>query len=100
MDEVELSYKSIGVGVLVYLTVSNLLWLLFGSRILQSLPGVGMEGWRGTIKIAVFVIVALVSAFEFLLRWPFYLGKNLELKAIINRNITLAYKASRAFTKS
>lgn len=100
MDEIELSYKSIGVGVLIYLIVSNLLWLLFGSRVLQSLPGVGMEGWRGTLKIAIFILVALVSTFEFLLRWPFQLGKRLSIKSIINRNISLAYKASRVFIKS
>ena len=55
---------------------------------------------HGTIKIAIFALVALVSTLKFLQRWPFHLGSGVELKAIINRNVTLTYKANRVFTKS
>ena len=53
-------------AVLVYLIVSNMLWLLFGSRLIQFLPGVNIKGFRGTIKIATMLIFSLFGAIRWL----------------------------------
>ena len=51
------------VAVVLYLLVSNTLWLLFGSRLLQSLPGVNINGFRGTLKIAAMLVFTLLGIF-------------------------------------
>jgi hypothetical protein len=54
----------IGGGVFVvfmYVVVSNTLWLLLGSRFLQELPGVNVRGLRGTVKIAVMLVLSGVG---------------------------------------
>lgn len=48
-------------AVLVYLIVSNTLWLLLGSRLLQSLPGVDIKGFRGTIRIALMLVLTVFA---------------------------------------
>jgi hypothetical protein len=56
--------KWLGGGVLAviaYLIVSNTLWLLLGSRLLQSLPGVNIKGFRGTLRIAAMLLLAAVA---------------------------------------
>ena len=57
------------VAVVLYLLVSNTLWLLLGSRLLQSLPGVNINGFRGTIKIAAMLIFALLGIFMWSAKW-------------------------------
>ncbi len=49
------------VAVALYLLVSNTLWLLFGSRLLQTLPGVNINGFRGTLKIAAMLVFTLLG---------------------------------------
>ena len=47
--------------VLIYVLVSNTLWLLFGSRLLQCLPGVKIKGLAGTFKIAAMLVLSVVG---------------------------------------
>jgi hypothetical protein len=53
--------------VFLYIVISNTLWLLFGSRLIQCLPGVNINGFRGTIKIAIMFILSAIGT----LRWTF-----------------------------
>jgi hypothetical protein len=53
--------------VLLYILFSNTLWLLFGSRLLQSLPGVDIKGIGGTFKIAAMLMLSAIGT----LRWIF-----------------------------
>lgn len=65
--------KWIGGGVLaviVYLIVSNTLWLLLGSRLLQSLPGVNIKGLRGTFRIAAMLVLVIVAFVFWLVKRP------------------------------
>ena len=50
--------------VIAYVIVSNTLWLLFGSTLLQRLPGVQIKGFRGTLKIAIMLFLS-VTGFMF-----------------------------------
>ena len=57
-----------GIALLIaYVIVSNTIWLLFGSRLIQKLPGVNITGFRGTLKIA---LMLLMTAFG-LATWIF-----------------------------
>ena len=56
-------------AAVLYLLVSNTLWLLFGSKLLQSLPGVNINGVRGTIKIATMLVFALLGVFIWAAKW-------------------------------
>lgn len=47
--------------LLLYLVVSNLAWLLIGSRLLQFLPGVDIKGFRGTVRIAAMLALSAVG---------------------------------------
>ena len=51
--------------IFAYILISNTLWLLFGSRLLQCLPGVNIRGARGTLKIAVMLVLFAVGV----VRW-------------------------------
>jgi hypothetical protein len=65
--------KWIGGGalaVVAYVVISNTLWLLIGSRILQSLPGVNIKGVRGTLKIAVMLVLAGVGLCSWTIKRP------------------------------
>ena len=65
--------KWLGGGVLavvVYLIVSNTLWLLLGSRLLQSLPGVNIKGSRGTLRIAAMLMLTIVAVILWVLNRP------------------------------
>ena len=70
----DLVSKYLGGGILViigYVIVSNTLWLLFGSKILQSLPGVNIKGATGTLKIAILLLMTVIGSFVWFLKWPF-----------------------------
>lgn len=56
-------------AVLVYLIVSNTLWLLLGSRLIQFLPGVNIKGFQGTIKIATMLILSLYGTIRWLYKY-------------------------------
>ena len=58
--------------VIAYVIVSNTLWLLFGSTLLQRLPGVNIKGSRGTLKIAIMLFLS-VTGFMFWVVKFFYM---------------------------
>jgi len=63
-----ISYLGAGIlGLVIYFIVSNTLWLLLGSRLLQSFPGVGDKSLVGTLRIALMVIAVVVG----ILTWLF-----------------------------
>jgi len=56
--------KYIGGGlliVIVYVIISNTLWLLIGARALQFLPGVNDKSAKGTLKILVLLVMSLIG---------------------------------------
>jgi len=58
------------VAVVLYLLVSNSLYLLVGARLLQYLPGVHVEGFRGTIRLALLLVITIVATLWWLFKWP------------------------------
>ncbi len=65
--------KWLGGGVLavvIYLIVSNTLWLLLGSRLLQALPGVNIKGFRGTLRIAAMLVLTIVAVILWVAKRP------------------------------
>ncbi len=56
------------VGIIVYVVISNTLWLLIGAKFLQSLPGVNISGVRGTLRIAAMLLMALVGGCLWLIK--------------------------------
>ena len=60
-----------GAGAIVlYLVVSNTLYLLVGARLLQLLPGVDIRGFRGTIRLALLLVITVVATAWWLFKWP------------------------------
>lgn len=57
-------------AVVVYLLVSNALWLLLGSRLLQSLPGVNIKGFRGTLRIAAMLVLTMWALIMWVAKRP------------------------------
>jgi len=59
-----------GVGaVVLYLVVSNTLYLLVGARLLQFLPGVNIKGFRGTIRLALLLVITVIATAWWLFKW-------------------------------
>jgi hypothetical protein len=72
MVECILKYSGFGLFALLgYLIISNTLWLLFGSKLLQSLPGVNVRGSTGTLKIAILLIMTITGFLIWIVRTPF-----------------------------
>ena len=94
--------KYIGGGLLVligYIIVSNTLWLIFGSKLLQSLPGVNIKGFTGTLKIAVMLVMSVIGFLYWAIKFPFAkmgLIKNNSLANCISNGIQ---SASKLFSK-
>ena len=94
--------KYFGGGLLVllgYVIISNTLWLLFGSKLLQSLPGVNIKGATGTLKIAILLIMTIVGFCIWLAKWPL-----IELDLINKQTLSecISYwiqSASKVFSK-
>lgn len=55
--------------VILYVIVSNTLWLLFGSRLIQCLPGVNINGFRGTLKIAAMLIFSVIGVLRWIVKY-------------------------------
>jgi|APSaa5957512622_1039677.scaffolds.fasta_scaffold449631_1 hypothetical protein len=55
--------------LILYVIISNTLWLLFGSRIIQCLPGVNIRGFRGTLKIATMLVLALIGTISWIIKY-------------------------------
>lgn len=94
--------KYVGGGLIVlfgYVIISNTLWLLFGSKLLQSLPGVNINGAMGTLKIAILLIMLFIGFFIWLFKWPFIISGVIE-KQTLKDNISICIQsASKLFSK-
>tara|TARA_B100000686_G_scaffold254225_1_gene265419 strand:- start:976 stop:1293 length:318 start_codon:yes stop_codon:yes gene_type:complete len=42
--------------LIIYIIISNTLWLIFGAKLLQCLPGINIKGSKGTLKIAAMLV--------------------------------------------
>lgn len=85
--------------ILVYILISNTIWLLFGSKFLQALPGVNIKGVAGTLKIAILLIMTFTAIFVWLITWPFKqlgIGDKQSIQACISDYIQ---SASKVFAK-
>ena len=56
------------IAVCAYVLISNTIWLLIGSRVLQSMPGVSIPGVRGTLRIALMLVLSLVGVLSWVLK--------------------------------
>ena len=62
--------KWFGGGILIlisYVIISNTLWLIFGAKILQALPGVNISGARGTLKIIIMLLMSGLGIFVWII---------------------------------
>jgi hypothetical protein len=97
--------KYIGGGllaILVYVIISNTLWLLIGAKFLQFLPGVNDKSSRGTYKIVLLVILCLVGIVWWSLRLiPALMGiiTRKPLADEISKSIQKASKLHSKFEK-
>lgn len=57
-------------AVALYLVVSNTLYLIIGARLLQLLPGVNVNGFRGTIRLALLLVITIAATAWWLFKWP------------------------------
>lgn len=55
--------------LVAYVFVSNTLYLLLGTRLLQFLPGVNATGFRGTFRLAAAIVLAVLGV----IRWVVFL---------------------------
>lgn len=70
-DSSPLQWIGWGAGaVVLYLVVSNTLYLLIGARLLQFLPGVNIKGFRGTIRLALLLVITIVATGWWMFKWP------------------------------
>ena len=92
-------YTWIGGGiaaVFLYVIISNTFWLLFGSRILQSLPNVNIGGFRGTIKIATMLILSLLGFFIWVSKYAFMFIARESYRPVLSEEVrkTIQFGAS------
>jgi hypothetical protein len=59
--------------LIAYVIVSNTLWLLFGSTVIQKLPGVNIKGFRGTLKIALMLFLSVIGFIFWVIKYMFML---------------------------
>ena len=85
--------------VIAYVIVSNTLWLLFGSTLLQRLPGVKIKGFRGTLKIAMMLFLSVTGFMFWVIKFffMFTLRKNPKPKLTdeISRKIQWGAKLTK-----
>lgn len=53
--------------VVIYLVVSNTLWLFIGSAFIQRMPGVNIKGFSGTLQIACMILCVMLAALVWLI---------------------------------
>ena len=94
--------KYIGGGVVVivgYIIISNMLWLIFGSKLLQALPGVNIKGSSGTLKIAVMLVMSIAGLLYWLIKFPFALIGLANKKKVIECMSDCIKYASKKISK-
>lgn len=74
----------------IYIVVSNTLWLLFGARLVQSLPGVNITGFRGTMKISVMLILSVIGVLYWVAKYTFTLITGKNKKPLLREEISRA----------
>ena len=78
--------------VLVYIVISNTLWLLFGSRLVQSLPGVNIDGYRGTIKIATMLALSAFGLLRWAIKYAIVIAARSGERPILSKEVSSAIK--------
>ena len=78
--------------VLIYIVISNTLWLLFGSRLVQSLPGVNISGFRGTIKIATMLALSAFGILRWVFKYAFVMVTRRDELPILSKEVSRAIK--------
>ena len=78
--------------VILYIIISNTLWLLFGSRIVQFLPGVNVKGFRGTMKIATMIVLSAIGVFLWTVKYIFIMTVGKDQKPLLSEEISKSIK--------
>ena len=78
--------------VILYVLISNTLWLLFGSRFLQFLPGVNINGFRGTLKIAIMLVFSVIGVFFWIVKSFSKLVVRKNLAPVLSEEISMSIR--------
>jgi hypothetical protein len=86
--------------VILYVLISNTLWLLFGSRLLQFLPGVNINGFRGTLKIAVMLVLSVIGVFRWIVKYSSKLVARKDPTPILSEEISMSIRQGAKIFRS
>jgi len=78
--------------VILYVLISNTLWLLFGSRFLQFLPGVNINGFRGTLKIAMMLVLSVFGVFRWIVKYSSKLVARKNPTPVLSEEISMSIR--------
>lgn len=78
------------VVVILYVLISNTLWLLFGSRLIQCLPGVNINGFRGTLKIAAMLVLSAIGVFRWIVKYFLKLVAMKNMTPVLSEEISMS----------
>jgi len=95
MDEFNItSFLSKGFLILLtYIIISNTLWLLLGSKLIQYLPGVNIKGINGTLKIATLIILSLIGIIIWVIKIVYSIINNNFTRPTLNEEISKMIKS-------
>ena len=86
--------------VIAYVIVSNTIWLLFGSRLIQKLPGVNITGFRGTLKIALMLLMSIFGLGTWIFKYLITLILFKNPRPVISNEIAQKVKWASRITKN
>ena len=86
--------------VIAYVIVSNTIWLLFGSRLIQKLPGVNITGFRGTLKIALMLLMSIFGLGTWIFKYLIALILFKNPRPVISNEIAQKVKWASRITKN
>ncbi|MDB4847185.1 hypothetical protein OAI02_01650 [Candidatus Pseudothioglobus singularis] len=90
-----------GIALLIaYVIVSNTIWLLFGSRLIQKLPGVNITGFRGTLKIALMLLMSVFGLGTWIFKYLIALLLFKKARPVISNEIAQKVKWASRVTKN
>ena len=90
-----------GIALLIaYVIVSNTIWLLFGSRLIQKLPGVNITGFRGTLKIALMLLMSVFGLGTWIFKYLIALLLFKKVRPVISNEIAQKVKWASRVTKN
>lgn len=75
--------------VILYVFISNTLWLLFGSRLIQCLPGVNIDGFRGTLKIAAMLVFSAIGVLRWIVKYTVRFLTKTNPKPVLSEEISM-----------